>query len=247
MYIQLKHALSDLALRALDEAYSAHSGGSRRFISRAALLAAYARRAPKGGPAPREVVERLAAALMEGARVPDDLTWDLAQDFLAYDRERDTLSLRPEYSPHSAYFRQQVVRLWEVLQACWRDARGGDLRPVRLGLLLFNHGLFFACHEFLEGVWRSAPEEDRGFYHGLIQVAAAFYHYERGNLRGAQVLLQRALAKLGGYGPSYLGVDLEDLRQQLSHWLGAFSRGRYPARASLPRVKFHDLERLTSW
>lgn len=239
MYIQLKHALSDLALRAF-EACSPHSGGGRRFISRAALLAAYARWAPRGGPAPREDVERLAAALMEGARILDDLAWDLAQDFLTYDQERDTLSLRPEYCPYSAYFRQQVVRLWGALQTCWRDARGGDLQPVRRGLLLFNHGLFFACHEFLEEVWRSAPEEERGFYHGLIQVAAAFYHYEKGNLRGAKVLLQRALDKLGDYGPSYLGVDLDDLRRELSHWLDVFSRGRYPGWACFPRVKFRD-------
>ncbi|MEK6556862.1 MAG: DUF309 domain-containing protein, partial [Candidatus Margulisiibacteriota bacterium] len=50
------------------------------------------------------------------------------------------------------------------------------------GILLFNSGLFFECHEYLEDVWRPTTGPERNFYHGIIQAAAAFYHFEKNNL-----------------------------------------------------------------
>ena len=48
----------------------------------------------------------------------------------------------------------------------------------------FNAELFFEAHEVLEDLWRETKGPERDFYHGLIQVAAAYVHVQRGNAYG---------------------------------------------------------------
>lgn len=72
-----------------------------------------------------------------------------------------------------------------------------ELPPAYLrGLEQFNAGEFFACHETLEELWLQSAGAQRAFLHALIQVAAALHHYQRGNLKGARSLHQRAQQKL---------------------------------------------------
>src|SRR3970040_1227213 len=54
----------------------------------------------------------------------------------------------------------------------------------RRGLDCFNRREFFVCHEVLEEIWLEETEEEKPFYQGIIQVAAAFHHYLNGNLPG---------------------------------------------------------------
>ena len=42
-----------------------------------------------------------------------------------------------------------------------------------LGVELLNRGEFYDAHEVLEDVWRAAPEPERRFLQGLMQVAVA--------------------------------------------------------------------------
>ena len=58
---------------------------------------------------------------------------------------------------------------------CWNDAR------------------FFEAHEVLEGLWMRTRDE---FQRGLIQLAAALYHIQRDNLKGARTMCDRALPRL---------------------------------------------------
>lgn len=60
----------------------------------------------------------------------------------------------------------------------------------------FNAGEFFDCHETLEPLWQAATGDERIFLHAFIQLAAALHHHQRGNLRGARSVSQRALQKL---------------------------------------------------
>lgn len=57
----------------------------------------------------------------------------------------------------------------------------------------WNGERFFEAHEVLEGLWMRT--RDRG-QQGLIQLAAALYHIQRGNLKGARTMLDRALPRL---------------------------------------------------
>ena len=42
-----------------------------------------------------------------------------------------------------------------------------------LGVDLLNRGMFYDAHEVLEDAWRAAPEPERRFLQGLMQVAVA--------------------------------------------------------------------------
>ena len=83
------------------------------------------------------------------------------------------------------------------------------------GLQLIREGEYFEAHEELEDEWREAPPAERDFLQGLVHVAVAWLHAERGNRPGCERQLEKALRRLGGYGPSHRGVDLELVREDV--------------------------------
>ncbi|MFQ5696189.1 MAG: DUF309 domain-containing protein [Terriglobia bacterium] len=89
----------------------------------------------------------------------------------------------------------------------------------RRGLDCFNRRQFFECHEVLEEIWLEEPPEEKPFYQGLVQVAAAFHHFQRGNRRGARSLLRAGAAKLRRYPPEHNGLDLAAVLAQVKPWL----------------------------
>jgi uncharacterized protein len=99
------------------------------------------------------------------------------------------------------------------------------LNPYLEGLRLFEEHRFFDAHEVLEDVWRAAPEPDRKFLQGLIQVAVALHHHSRGNLIGCQSLLDRARRNLSAYPETYLGLDLSAFLHSIDQWRTALAGG----------------------
>jgi predicted metal-dependent hydrolase len=69
-------------------------------------------------------------------------------------------------------------------------------RLLREGVALFNGVRYWHAHEVFETIWRAAPEEERDFYQGIIQVAAGLLHLQRRNLRGARNKLAEGLERL---------------------------------------------------
>lgn len=55
---------------------------------------------------------------------------------------------------------------------------------------------YFECHEVLEDHWKDSGMERDSIWVGLIQVAVTFYHYRRGNLKGALKMIDKALFHL---------------------------------------------------
>ena len=96
---------------------------------------------------------------------------------------------------------------------------GDERRLFEKGVAEFNAGLFFECHDTLEELWSGVRGPTRDFFQGLIQVAVAFHHLTRGNLAGADSLLQRALGRLAKYPERYYGFELARLRGELTGWL----------------------------
>ena len=64
------------------------------------------------------------------------------------------------------------------------------------GLAHFNARQFFEAHEVWEEIWLTEDEPERTFLQGLIQIAAAFHHYRRGNPEGAETLLAAGIVKI---------------------------------------------------
>lgn len=67
---------------------------------------------------------------------------------------------------------------------------------LRRGALLFDGGRYFEAHEVWEALWKREEGDRRLLLHGLIQVAAAFVKWTRGEPRGAARLLERGTEKL---------------------------------------------------
>ncbi|MET7773126.1 DUF309 domain-containing protein [Nocardia sp. NPDC005366] len=72
---------------------------------------------------------------------------------------------------------------------------------------LLDDGLAFNAHEVLEAAWKNRPFAERMLWQGLAQYAVGLTHIQRGNQKGAQTLLARAVARLGGYEPGDSGED----------------------------------------
>ena len=77
---------------------------------------------------------------------------------------------------------------------------------LRLGARLWDQERFFEAHECLEHVWHASPEADRDLWQGVIQVAVAGVHVQRGNPAGAAALLERAAERLDGYPSEHRGI-----------------------------------------
>ena len=80
---------------------------------------------------------------------------------------------------------------------------------LREGLELIRAGAYFDAHEELEDEWREAPVAERDFLQGLVHVAVAWLHAERGNRNGCERQLVKAERRLGSYRPTHRGVDVD--------------------------------------
>ncbi len=91
-------------------------------------------------------------------------------------------------------------------------------------MLLFNSREFFKAHEVWEELWLSAAEPEKTFLQGMIQCAAAFHHYARGNRNGARSLLESSLAKLQGFPEIHRALNLGALRSAIREFLAPPNR-----------------------
>ena len=182
MYVRLKHALSTLALDAVG------APGRRALRAEVAWLAAYCNRAARL-PARHSFGIPIALVARGARRHASDRAAlrRLARRGLL-DPDAGALWLPAGYHTSFPYMHRQVLRLTRVLGSlAATPLPRGHAGIMRRAAALFNGGLFFECHEYLEDLWRRALDHDKGFYQGIIHVAAAFYHYEKDNLHGARV------------------------------------------------------------
>ena len=115
-------------------------------------------------------------------------------------------------------------------QSLMVDPRFGD--AVRL----FNAGEWYACHDGFEELWHETQAPCRKVLQGILQIAVAHLHLERGNRRGATVLLGEGLGRLHGAGDVCFGLDLSLLRQRSRDRLLALQREQDPDGLPLPAL-----------
>lgn len=114
------------------------------------------------------------------------------------------------------------------------DWTQGDLCE---GLRCFQSRAFFEAHEHWESVWLAAQEPEKTFLQGLIQVAAAFYHLQRGNCAGTISLLQSALRRLDRYPEVFAGVVVAPLRVAIRSWLEALETAPQSSPPPVPQLQ----------
>lgn len=103
------------------------------------------------------------------------------------------------------------------------------------GLDCYRKAEFFEAHEHWEALWRQTMGAEKPFLQALIQMAGAFHHHRRRNLRGTAALLRAALRRLEPYPERFGGVLLGPLRQELCGWLRALD-AQEPSTKGAPRL-----------
>jgi hypothetical protein len=145
-----------------------------------------------------------------------------------------------DVTEHRIYFERQTRRLRSFLTkyTALRPS-GAEPDPLWIGVLLFNEGLYFECHEWLEAAWKRTAGPEKNFLHGIVQAAAAFYHYEKGNMHGARTLLGKALRRLEAYPPVYLQIEIDEFRNALIRSQARFTSGSDSREdPPVPAIKF---------
>ncbi|HEX6970836.1 MAG TPA: DUF309 domain-containing protein [Limnochordia bacterium] len=90
------------------------------------------------------------------------------------------------------------------------DGRNAAAMPAALLEFIerFNRGEYWESHEVLEAPWRIHRSD---FYQGLILLASAYVHAQRGNAAGIAKQMAKAHRRLAPYRPHYLGIDVDEL------------------------------------
>ncbi len=94
-----------------------------------------------------------------------------------------------------AYIDDRLTRYRAVLQEMAAAGIGQD-DVYAVARLLWNQGLFFEVHEWLEHHWLTAVDPDRAIFQALIRAAGTYVHLEHGRLTGARKMAARAVAGL---------------------------------------------------
>lgn len=84
------------------------------------------------------------------------------------------------------------------------------------GILLLNAGRYFEAHEELEAAWRDEPGRIRHLYQGILEAAVTYLHITRGNYPGAVKVYKRSMRWLKDWPELCRGVQVGQLRQDLS-------------------------------
>lgn len=91
-------------------------------------------------------------------------------------------------------------------------------QSVELAKSMYSEERFWEVHEELEFQWRKLPKgvPEREVLQGLILLAAAYVHFQKGEETVALSILGRVIFRLGAFGgSSYQGLDISTLRRLL--------------------------------
>jgi predicted metal-dependent hydrolase len=105
------------------------------------------------------------------------------------------------------------------------------------GLRHFNAREFFEAHEVWEEVWLTEGEPEKTFLQGIIQIAAAFHHYRRGNTDGAETLLAAGIVKISRFPADHRGLAILDLREEAKLWARVLGGMQRPGDENLPAIR----------
>ena len=107
------------------------------------------------------------------------------------------------------------------------------------GIGLFNAQKFWEAHEAWETDWLVSDGEPKLFLQGLIQLAAAYHHVQRGTFRGAVRLFDAALEKLARVPEGYMGVNRTEACATAQFHREKIARGAFVAPDELPKLRYN--------
>ncbi len=89
----------------------------------------------------------------------------------------------------------------------------------------FDGGEYFEAHEEWEELWNLADGERHNFLQGLIQIAAALHHAQKGNFKGTEKLFASGLNYLEKGQRCAEQVDFPALKDRILDFHNAVKAG----------------------
>jgi predicted metal-dependent hydrolase len=107
--------------------------------------------------------------------------------------------------------------------------RGKHHDPNYLGFFdCFNQGLYFEAHDVLEELWlKDRNHANYAFYKGLIQLAGAFVHLQKGRLKPSAALFRLAQANLRRYPGRHEDLGVDTTLLLIDRWLNELETGGF--------------------
>ena len=113
------------------------------------------------------------------------------------------------------------------------------MRQLEHGINLFNEHRFWEAHEAWEELWLASAGEEKQFLQGLIQLAAAYHHVQRGTLRGGVRLFDAALRKLERFDDGRAGIDRGDAITAAIAHREKIARGENIDAGEFPKLRYN--------
>jgi predicted metal-dependent hydrolase len=110
---------------------------------------------------------------------------------------------------------------------------------IEKGIALFNDHHFWHAHEAWEEIWLQASGEEKIFLQGLIQLAAAYHHVQRGTFRGGVRLFDAAFRKLERFADGYHGVDRTEAVAVAIQHREKIARGENIDAGEFPKLRYN--------
>jgi len=90
---------------------------------------------------------------------------------------------------------------------------------IKLGFALFNEERYWESHEALEEAWRRSTGAEKEILQGIILLAAALVHLQKGENDVALSVMKRGYAKLAGHSGEHFRVDISALKETVGRML----------------------------
>ncbi len=120
-------------------------------------------------------------------------------------------------APDADHLRFIETRL-EKYRKVYRESDGAG--PFEIARRLWNHRLFFECHEWLEPLWMNADGSEKKAIQGIIRAAGAHVHDEAGRKSPARTSAQKALVLIRNHSAQIpLPFNAENLIKALNRLL----------------------------
>ncbi len=111
----------------------------------------------------------------------------------------------------------------------WKDPRFNE------GLKLFNSRDWYSAHDLFEELWFESIGQERSSLQGILQIAVAQVHLDKGNRNGAAILYGEGLGRLrSGLDSIELGLDIQRLIECVEARLSCLQSEGDPHQLSVP-------------
>ncbi|MGH7909542.1 MAG: DUF309 domain-containing protein [Thermodesulfobacteriota bacterium] len=134
----------------------------------------------------------------------------------------DHIQINSRFERHLRVICNKSRPYWNFFSSLYSKKEGfkvGIEGEIKKGVLLFNEGFYFECHEFLEEIWRKENGREKEFLKGLIHAAVAFYHLEYENYKGTVNYLRRSYKRLKEFEPVFMDVDIKTFLADVESYL----------------------------